>query len=150
MNSKSLNKWLSLVTNLGVLIGVFLVAYELRQNSVTMQAQTRSEITAQNLDSVAMSLDNPHVLEALEKESRNEQLTPIEERILNTITRSRFRRWENIHYQYRRGLYSNEEFAGQLNVWERSVAANRNQEFWIRNREDFSVDFAELIDRFIE
>ena len=39
-----LNRWVTLVANLGVLIGVFVVAYEIRQNTVQAQAAAYQEL----------------------------------------------------------------------------------------------------------
>ena len=43
MNADLVNRWLTLGANIGVLIGIFLLVYELNQNSTLMQAQISSE-----------------------------------------------------------------------------------------------------------
>lgn len=48
MNSEFLNKWLTLVANIGVLIGLFLLVFEIRQNTELMRAQVAMERTITN------------------------------------------------------------------------------------------------------
>jgi hypothetical protein len=43
MNTDRLNRWLALGANVGVLIGLILLVYEVRQNSELMQAQISME-----------------------------------------------------------------------------------------------------------
>lgn len=43
MDTDRLNRWLTLVANIGVLIGILLLVYELNQNSELMRAQISSD-----------------------------------------------------------------------------------------------------------
>ena len=53
MNTDSLNKWLALGANFGVLIGLILLVYEVRQNSELMRAQISMERTNTNMQILA-------------------------------------------------------------------------------------------------
>ena len=41
-----LNQWMTLAANVGVLIGIIFLAYEIRQNTDAVHAQTREAILA--------------------------------------------------------------------------------------------------------
>ena len=57
MSTETLHKWLTLVANIGVLIGLGLLIYEIRQNSELMSAEIHS-IRAEGKASRQMSLAN--------------------------------------------------------------------------------------------
>lgn len=79
MNADRLNRWLTLVANLGVLAGLLLVAYEIRQSAGIATAQARLEYSAgwRSVDGsrqdggfaavVAKSIDNPESLTLTER-----------------------------------------------------------------------------------
>ena len=50
MKNENLHRWLTLAANLGVLVGIILVAVELRQNLTAVRAQTRHEVSAEFVD----------------------------------------------------------------------------------------------------
>ena len=45
MNRKTLNWWLSVIANLGVIGGLIFVGYEVRQNTVQLRAESSHSIT---------------------------------------------------------------------------------------------------------
>ena len=49
MDTEKLNRWLALAANIGVLIGLILLVYEVRQNSGLMRAQISMERTNTNM-----------------------------------------------------------------------------------------------------
>jgi len=53
MNTDRLNRWLALGANFGVLIGLILLVYEVRQNSDLMRAQISMERTNTNMQILA-------------------------------------------------------------------------------------------------
>jgi hypothetical protein len=53
MNNDRLNRWLSVGANFGVLIGLILLVYEVRQNSDLMRAQISMERTNTNMQILA-------------------------------------------------------------------------------------------------
>ncbi len=150
MNIKSINEYLSLAANLGVLLGIFFVGFELQQNRVAIEAQTRSDIASQAVDTALRLSENLPLLEAQNKEREGVELTAIEERLLAMSNVARFRRWENTHYQIRQGLYSAIEAEGQLEAWDRIVDRPNITKWWNENRGDFSREFAALIDNLID
>lgn len=70
----------SLIANLGVIIGIFFLAYELRQNNELMEAEARLNRTILAIDAWRSTAENPELTELREKEKRGEPLTSAETR----------------------------------------------------------------------
>ena len=150
MNSDRLNKWLTLAAHLGVLIGIALLLVELNQNHEIIRGQTRTEITHSVVAVMNMTATNKELAEIIARANKGEELTPAESLILSTRNQALFRMWENAHYQYRQGLYDEEEFSSQLRTWRdllSSLSAHSHMvRFWCNNRNHFSTSFMDEID----
>ena len=92
MNLDRLNSWLSLTANVGVLLGIFLVAYELRQNSVEVRAQTRSTLAEGTVEHLWRQLEHKDVQRALRKVRIGEDLTDDEDWLLVNLALLTLRR----------------------------------------------------------
>jgi hypothetical protein len=113
MNTDSVNRWLTLGANVGVLIGIFLLVAELNQNSKLMQAQIFSERASQGIElfmSVAESEDLSDIHAVLENSdypadtSVLSELSPEQKnRYLWFMRANRFR-IENLLYQQTLGM----------------------------------------------
>lgn len=113
MNTDSVNRWLTLGANLGVLIGIFLLLAELNQNSRLMQAQIFNDRANQGIAlfmSVAGSEELSNIHLALEDSdfprdrSVLNEFTPEEKnRYLWFMRANRFR-IENLLYQQTLGM----------------------------------------------
>ena len=96
---------------IGVFAGLLLVAYELRQNSIASQAQTRATLTVIAHDMIR-SVSTPELIAIRQKENNGESLNELEQAQLQLNIAMQLRSAENVFYQYRIGTLSNEEFTG--------------------------------------
>ena len=65
-------------------------------------------------------------------------------------TNALFRYWENVHYQYRVGLYDDVEFSKQRKAWEASFKnSHHGQQYWCQVKLYYSPEFMAEIDRLI-
>ena len=143
MDSDRLNRWLTLSANIGVLIGIFLLIVELDQNRDLMRAQTRNEISRATLDMLGMWAGNPVLADAMVRANLGEDLSPSEAFMVRARNETVLRHWENIHYQYRQGLYDQSEFDASIATF--SVILSRQpalMDAWCRTRTSYSVEFA--------
>ena len=63
------------------------------------------------------------------------------------ITRAFFRYWEDVHYQFRQGLYDEVEFSRQRDAWQAYAGESAALvTWWCRNRSQFSPEFAAEFD----
>lgn len=151
MRARHINQWLTLGANFGVLIGVILLLVELQQNSTMMRSQIRYEVSQGIVDLMSLSAGNEQLASVLRRADDGEELTPDELRQFRHRTIALFRYLENLHYQYRQGLFDEAEFSTQKIAWSgylnSSEAAVR---VWCFIRPTVSPEFRSEIDTAIK
>lgn len=147
MNTEKFNHWLSVFSSIGIIIGLILVTIELSQNRDMMKSQTRNELARGVNELLASWYENPELLETIVKANRGEPLTDTEQLAETLRSEAAFRLWENVHYQYRQGLYEEVEFSGHLQTMHRVIEAQPSLvRYWCINRDMYSIPFAVEID----
>ena len=149
MKNENVNQWLTLGANLAVLIGLVLLIVEISQNNDMMRAQTRSGISDAIIQNITMGMD-PRVIEAYQKQANGQALGYEDEILLDSMANATLRLWENTHYQFRNGLFDDDEFEADLAVWREQMAAPEFQRHWMAHRNTYSQAFREQIDTFVE
>ena len=71
-----LNQWLTLFANIGVLVGIGFLAYEIRLNTQATHAQTREAVLAATEAELQAVRDDPNLIHSIVK---TEALTPDEQ-----------------------------------------------------------------------
>jgi hypothetical protein len=117
MKAKRVNQWLSLGANFGVLIGIILLLAELDQNSTMMRAQARHAVSQGIVDLLSLSANNEQLASLLRRADSGEALTPDEYLQFQHRSFALFRYLEDLHYQYRLGLYDDAEYLAQKEAW---------------------------------
>jgi hypothetical protein len=145
MGSK-VNRGLTLGANLGVLVGIFLLVVELDQNREMIRAQTRNDISQQMVNRLSMMGSDIKLASLWRRAQLGEVLSLDEETQYFLLFVANMRDWENIHYQYRHGMFDESEFNAERSTWKSLV--NKNKAFprvWCVMRTNFSPLFiAEL------
>ena len=146
-----LERWLTIVANLAVVGGILLVAVELRQNTRAIQAQTRDSITEKQMEYLGwLATNSETAVVAVRADSLGRgSLNSAELRMWNAFNNAVFREWENSYYQYRRGLFSEEEFEARLAIWRGSMVRAGQREAWEEFRLGFAPDFRAEIDAIV-
>ncbi len=127
-----LGQSLTILANLGVIAGIVFLGYELRQNQVVVQAQTRNEITRMFVDTERADISG-EMIEIIIRKENGEELSAADEartRIWADIWLTLF---ENLDYHRREGLYQQEEYEAQY----------RELESWINSTDSFREQFCE-------
>lgn len=147
-----LNRWLTLLANVGVIAGIVFLGIEIRQNTEMVRSQTRDSITEKQIavfewwatdtesnrirrqgDQLELDFDSPEGHQYFWMIAGNLRL------------------WENEWYQYKRGLFEPEEFEPRINIWRRLVNIPGVVYVWENGQSDaFSPEFTALIDSLIE
>jgi hypothetical protein len=147
MDMDKLNRWMTLGANLGVLAGLLLLVLELSQSHDMMRAQTRHEIALGIMDLLLIPAADEQLADLMYRAETGADLTPQERYRFNMRTNALFRYWEDVHYQYRIGLYDEVEFERQREAWKaslnRSVGAHR---YWCEVRTLYSPDYMAEMD----
>jgi hypothetical protein len=142
MDSHWLSRWLTLGANLGVLLGLVLLIMELKQNRDIMRAQTRHDLAMGIVELLLVPASNDQLAGILYRAQSGQKLEPDELFQFQLRTNALFRYWEDVHYQYRVGLYDEVEFARQRDAWRASLADSAlAQTYWCQIRALYSPDF---------
>ncbi len=94
MKTDSINRWLILGANLGVLVGIIFLAIELRQNNELLEAQTRAENFDRIIGFAEQIIENPALATALRKTENNEEITEVEDILLRAMALRTLRQFE--------------------------------------------------------
>ncbi len=149
MDSNKLNNWLQVGGIFGVLIGLMLLIVELRQNQDLMRAQTRHDIAEMVVEILYVPAANKQLADIMYRANLGENLTPEETHQFTMRTNALFRFWENLHYQYRQGLYDESEFDTHRRAW-RSLLTGPTvsigiRTYWCENQFHYSSAFKEVL-----
>jgi len=79
MENDRLNRWLTLGANFGVIAGILLLVFELRQNNELMGAEARYNRLIVNTENYARMAENPDFAEIWLKVLDKEELTRVEQ-----------------------------------------------------------------------
>jgi hypothetical protein len=79
MEKDRINRWLTLGANFGVIAGILLLVYELRQNNELMGAEARYNRLIVNTENYGRMADNPELAELWLKAIDNEELSRLEQ-----------------------------------------------------------------------
>ncbi len=118
MSLDGLNKWIALGANIGVVIGLALLIFEIRQNSELVRAQIHQSRSDNYISERQAFADSEFLLPVTVKLRAAGEINDVATLdVLNATERDRFRRYlqarhadyDNLYYQYRLG-YLDESF----------------------------------------
>ena len=140
-------RWITVVANLGVLVGLLLLVAELSQNRDLMRAQIRHELSTVIADQQMAGAQSPQLASVLRRAAAGEELSPDESYQVLLRNNALIRYWEDVHYQYRVGLYDELEFMSHRAAWSRYMDDNPPAlSYWCSWRDTYSPPFREELD----
>ncbi len=121
MKKIDLGQTVGILANLGVLVGILLLAYELNQTRDMTQAQTRNEMS-QGLIAIILDLaGDAETASLILRGDNGEELSEVERARYENLTVAQLRYHENVYYQYKSGLYDETEYLAQREGWRNFV-----------------------------
>ena len=149
MNLDRLNQFIQIAANFGVILSITFLAFELSQNREMMKAQTRHEMSQGIVDLLLTEATNPEINRILNRGISGEEITGAELERLEIMMNAYFRYWEDVHYQYRAGLYDDSEFSRQKQSWANLLKSRSALEHWCgvrdRHSETFVIEMDSLL-----
>lgn len=143
MDTERVNRWLGLVANIGVIIGLVLLAYEVNQSTNVAIGAASQGLTEQSLDFFSLKIDSDTVAKATYKQSLGETLDEYEEFQLGQHQYFNFRVFENAFLQYRRGLYDDSEWEKYQRIIAKIFGANPiARDMWDRTEGEWTAEFS--------
>lgn len=147
MDTETVNRWLTLAANIGVLAGIVLLAYELNQNRKMMMAETHRDIALAAMEIAFNTSHDREMVEIMVKNRAGKQLTPVEATQYRWRNFGQFRRYQSDYYLYTSGFYDDDEYRALKTGWRTSL--NRNPligENWCIFRENMPQSFRRELD----
>ncbi len=147
LNSDRVNRWLTLGANLGVLVGILLLVVELDQNRDMMRSQIRYQVFQDEANYNLSVATNRDLVELIHRAGQGEQLVGAD-RTQNFIRLlAYFRIQENIHYQYRQGLFDQSEYENIKRTRHAFVSiSSETAGVWCRLRQTVTAEFRKDVD----
>jgi len=148
MKKVDLGKAITILANVGVLVGILLLAYELNQNRQMMQAQTRSAIADGITEFLVNIGSDPELSDLWALGGAGMPLNESESRQFAVLMTGFLRYLEGAHYQYRNGLFERDEFETQREQLKRLFALPGYKSHWCDpdRLTVFTQDFTSEID----
>lgn len=104
MNTDTLNRWLTLGANVGVLLGIFFLAFELKQNNELLQSQASVTYVELRREGINNLTQNDELLKSMLKAKEGIELNDLEMLRLQTFYRTVFVNWEWEYEQFEKGI----------------------------------------------
>ena len=145
MDFEKLNRWLTLLANIGVLAGIVFLAIEINQNTNIMKAQTRGAVTQSILTLLEMERD-PLVVSGTRKLQSGEALTFEESYFLENQANATVRQWEDSYYQYQAGLLDEAEYEALTVIISSLMQEQHIADHWAKRKLGYSASFRNHID----
>jgi hypothetical protein len=140
-------QWIALAANAGTIVGLLMVIMQLQQNRTLMRAQVRHELATTIVELLNSSANNSQLAGVLRRGSLGEQLTEDEQLQFRLRSNALLRYWEDVHYQFRLGLYDEVEYSRQKAAWKATFASSVGfVKYWAEVRTLYSPLFAAEID----
>ena len=147
MSKERLIQWIALVANCVTILGLALVILQLQQNRSLMRAQVRHELASTIVDLLNSTANNSQLASVVRRAGLGDELTPDEQFQFRLRSNALLRYWEDVHYQYRLGLYDEVEYSRQKAAWKATFASSVGfVSYWCEVRTLYSPLFASEID----
>lgn len=143
MKTERANTWLTVGANVGVIVGLLFLAYEINQSTRATIAAASEGLTEQSLLYFSLRIDNETIAEASFKQNQGIDLEEYEEFQLELHQHLNFRVFENAYLQYRRGFYDDSEWDRYRRIIANLMKENESsQRMWDRTRGGWTAEFA--------
>ena len=145
-----INQWLTLLANLGVLLGIGILAIEIRQNTEMMKAQIRDSMSEKQMLTSEWMGTNEYAVDVymrgtsgLLEPGTNEYAS------FAFLLAGMWREWENSLYQYESGLYEPSEFEPRIGRWRYNMRPEAVRELWKLTKGTYAPSFREKLDEIV-
>ena len=149
MNIDRVSQGVQLAANVGVILSIVFLAYQIGEQRELMKAQIRIAISSEVIGLLVSEATDEGLVSVERRSNDGEELSLEDRRRLDRISRAYFRYWENVHYQYRNGLYDESEFAGSRAGWKSRLSRPGVAAVWCNTAEQYSHEFVAEIERLL-
>jgi hypothetical protein len=147
MNPKKFHQWSSLLTNIGVILGLIFVAYELQQNSALMKVQISQARADAAMHSNEQLFNSEFIPTILVKLASERELS--EEEWLRYVSwfRASNRNQDNVLHQFHVGMLGDNVPRSVSDFVRDVVASNqRSREAWNKTKVGYSDEYVAFVE----
>ena len=149
MNIDRVSQSVQLAANVGVILSIAFLAYQIGEQRELMKAQNRTAAASEVIGLLVSEATDEGLVSAMRRSFDGEELSPDDRFRLDRISRAYLRYFANLHYQYRNGLYDEEEFGVarvglKVRLSRPGVAA-----MWCATEEQYSREFVAEVERLL-
>ena len=138
------------IGSIAVVVTLGYLAIQIRQSTVVARSAVRQGITEMTVYQVSDLVTNRDVAKRFMDAIVGREVDELDSFQLQARCYIEFRRFENIHYQYRNGMFDDSEFYAEKSTWKSLI--NRNKAFarnWCSTRQNYSPEFAAEINNML-
>ena len=145
MKKIDLGQAITILANVGVIVGIGFLAVEVNQNNALLRNEARYNLHLARTAEIEQLALNPGLGELWAKARDGERLTALETDALGSTILGRFVRWEWYYEQYRNGLIEPEVLP--LAAWRRVFRVNPFvYEQWKQDSELLTPEFVQFME----
>ena len=152
MKKRNLSDWAAIAEIIGttaVVVSLLFVAYSVNRNTVALQAVNENFFFQMNDGIIGDLLSDSDILTIVDKRSRGEELSNVENMSMWVFTLRQFNIWKMAYDRYRDGLYAPDRWLsvnkGYANGLINGFSAC-DEVCWSRVKLGFAGDFVEHVD----
>jgi len=147
VNVDSTNRWLTLIANIGVIVGLIFLALEIRQNTEVARSAVDLEITMMGTDFHMRVAENPALARAYFIGLRDPDSLSEDERMqLHYLIPAVFLLLEGAHKQYIRGFLPEEGWMPYEGLIAYLLENPLVRDWWVNGSTVFSQDFETVVE----
>ena len=150
MKKIDLGKTITILANVGVLVGILLLVYELNQNRQMTAAQIRSDLADASMTLQLAAATSSDLRDIWLRILAGQEVQPFERARWQDFLGAMFRNWEHQHFQYRNGLYDATEYNGVQETWRQALSDPTIREVWCGRESRMSGPFVAAIDEMFD
>lgn len=150
MKFERVNQYLQTGANVGVILSILFLALQISRTEDVMKAQTRSALSSRSIELLTGEAANAELANIVRRSYDQEELSADERFRLDRLLQAYFRGWEDVQYQYRAGLFDEDEYRGLREAWRLRLARPGVADFWCSGRGNYSAAFVSAIDELLE
>jgi len=142
----NLSRWLSLLANIGVLLGIVFLVIEIDQNSLETKLQTETSFLSSFTDVELSTASNPELIEALLKSQKGAPLDEADQLRTLLFYRAVLRSYQNTYYQAQTGVLNQDIWRGEQAQMRQSFGFDKGlASFWRANNSMYTEEFNDLV-----
>ena len=147
MIADNLNRWLTLVANFGVVVGLVVLIYEVNQNTAMMEAQINQQRTDTALSEQQSQYNSDHLPAIVLKARRGAPLSEEEHYRFSHWIRAFNRNMDNQLWQYNRGFLGENIPRSMRNAVQIVIGTSEaGLDVWEKQKMQYSDEYIDFVD----